>query len=703
MASKIRSPASPVFALLLACALVPSAAAEDNTPAPDTSKWKCEFCTFDYGWSGSLNLGLLGVIDSNYPYGEYSGLYDDGLYPVVGGQLDFRDKTGHYFEAAGDRLGLDSRWFELRGGRQGEYALHGSFRQTPQFQFDTSATPFSGAGSTAQSLPPDWVSAGSTAQMSALSGALRNTGTSNQRRSFDLGAGFTPPQSHWDFVFDIRHDERTGTQITGANFLTTTTQLLQPIDYRTDQVEAAIGYSRKTWQIRGAYYGSFFRNGDSALQWTNPFTQIVPGTDHGRMSVAPGNAFNQFSLTGGWQILRTTRLTTSLAYGRATQNTAFIASTINPELAPAALPATSLDGAVDTGNYLVRLTSAPWRRLSLTGEYLVDRRDTHTAQYSYPQVNTDAFVAASQLNAPYDFDRRRAKIDATLRITPRARLRGGLQREIYDRTLYADLRTGTDSVWAEVTSSMASLLDFSVRYSESRRRLDEYRVVVPVSDANNSLLRDFDVAGRTRNQWRGTISYAPRADLGLDLVVLHNTDNYHDSPIGLTADKDASATLDANWRPRDKLSLDAFATREFIRYDQNGSQSFTVADWKGVNRATVDTFGFSAQWHDALPNIDLGANYSFSYSRQRISVNTGAATTPFPDNTVNYGAARLWSRYRIDKRSTLRFQYAYERLSSADWALDGVEPDTISNVLALGVDSPRYRVNVFAAVFEYAF
>ncbi|MGA9335592.1 MAG: MtrB/PioB family decaheme-associated outer membrane protein [Rudaea sp.] len=692
--------------LVLCCVLSMSLShASDDTPtaAPDMSKWACAFCPFGYGWSGDADFGVTGISGGNYSFGNYSGYYDSGVYADVGGNARYRSKDGYYFDASSDNLGLDSRWIDLQGGRQGAFELHGEFRQIPQFGFDSGQTPFAGAGTSQQTLPSNWVYGGSTAQMNSLAGTLRPVDTSTQRRSFDLGADITPSKSHWDFAFDVRHDERSGNQITGANFLTTATQLVQPIDYRTNRIEASVGYSMRTWQVRGGYYGSFFSDGNSALQWTNPFGAIAPGANTGSMSTAPDNAFNQFSLVGGWQILPNTRLMSSLAYGQERQNADFISATINPALTTTALPSASLHGRVDTGNYMVRLSSSPLRHLSIAGEYLIDRRDNKTPQNAYQQVNTDAFVAGDRINLPYSFERRLAKLRVAYRITPQIKLQSGAQRENYDRTFDASLRTRTDSAWLELNSSFATYFDFSAKYSQARRRLNSYQPVSDIALSDNPLLRDFDVANRTRDQWRASISYTPLANFGLDLVLQHNRDTYTDSPIGLTGDSDHNATLDANWRPREKIRLDAFATREFIRYNQAGSQSFSVPDWYGSSRAIVDTFGFSSQWRDLFAHVDAGASYSFSYSRDAIAVATGTATVPFPKNTVNYGAAKLWSRYRINTRTSVRFDYAFERLSTADWALDGVEPDTVSNVLALGINSPRYRVNLFRATFQYVF
>jgi MtrB/PioB family decaheme-associated outer membrane protein len=702
-----QNPARPIRrngrTLALVAVIAWTHAAADTPPPAEAAPWVCAACAFEYGWHGTGYLGFTGIAEGNYRFGEYSGYYDKGIYLEAGGSASFRNKDGYFLDASAGNLGLDSRWVDLKGGHQGQFELYAQFRQIPQFLFDTAQTPFIGAGGTNQTLPSNWVYGQTTAQMAALAAAQQPVGISNQRRTANFGGDLTPPTSNWDFVFNLGRDLQTGTAATGANFLTNTTQLLEPVDYRTNQIDASVGYTQGTWQVRGAYYGSFFSNANTSLEWANPFMPIGAGTGEGRMSLAPGNAFNQFSLTGAWQLLKSTRLTASLAYGRETQDEAFIPATINPTLVTAPLPAGSLSGLVNTGNYIVRLTSAPLPHLSLTGEYLIDRRDDHTPQNAYQQVSSDTFIAADQINLPYSFDREVAKVTAAYRIVPQLKLQVGVQDEHYDRTFESDLSTRTDSFWAEMTSSLASSFDFSARYSHAQRRLDSYEVIAQVVPAENPLLQQFDVANRNRDQWRATASYTPIATIGLDLVIQRNDDKYENSPIGLTADKDSSATLDASWKPSESASIDAFVTHELINSNQAGSQSFTVPDWIGTNRVAVDTIGVSGKWRDVWPKVDLGADYSYSFSRELVAVGTGTADVPFPNNTVNYAALKLWSSYHITARCSLRLEYAYERMSTLDWALDGVEPDTVSNVLALGVDDPRYQVNVIQMRFQYAF
>jgi hypothetical protein len=234
---------------------------------------------------------------------------------------------------------------------------------------------------------------------------------------------------------------------------------------------------------------------------------------------------------------------------------------------------------VNTGNYVVRLTSNPVRRLFLSAEYLIDRRDNQTPQNAYQQVTTDTFVGAYQTNLPYSFDRQDAKLTAgyrlpDLKFSPQIKLQAGADEESFDRTFAAVLRTHAGTVWGQVNSSFASSFDISVKYSDARRELDDYLPVTGISAPENPLLRQFDLANRTRQQWLATLAYAPNPKFGIDFTLQQNNDRYGNSPIGLTGDSDHSGTLDANWKPTDKITLDAYATRELIESEQAGSQSF---------------------------------------------------------------------------------------------------------------------------------
>ena len=60
--------------------------------------------------------------------------------------------------------------------------------------------------------------------------------------------------------------------------------------------------------------------------------------------------------------------------------------------------------------------------------------------------------------------------------------------------------------------------------------------------------------------------------------------------------------------------------------------------------------------------------------------------------------ARL--RYEFRSGVAVNARVYEEAYRAADWAIDGVAPDSIRNVLALGRSSPRYRNRLVAVSVE---
>jgi len=51
----------------------------------------------------------------------------------------------------------------------------------------------------------------------------------------------------------------------------------------------------------------------------------------------------------------------------------------------------------------------------------------------------------------------------------------------------------------------------------------------------------------------------------------------------------------------------------------------------------------------------------------------------------------------------VNFSFTHETYNSSDWALSGVEPSTIPNLLALGLQPNRDNVNLFGLSVRYQF
>lgn len=688
---------------LLACAIQQACAQALEPVPPDTSAWKCASCAFDYGQSGYFDLGAIGVDDSSYQYGKYSGLNHSGGYVLADGEYRYRDASADYLDVEARNLGLLSRRVTVKGGRQGLIELTGSFQGIPYYRYNDASSPFIRSGDHL-ALPANWVVGASTQRMTGLAGSLRDSPIRQKREIAAIGARLLAPKTHWTFDFDYRHDIQKGTDVTGANFLTTSSLLATPVDYTTDQVDAGAQYARGDFRFRLGYYGSFFHDASTAFSWDNPFTPFVPGAGVGRISTAPDNDFNQFTLSGAWQILPSTRLMASGALGVATQDDSFIAATVNPDLAATSLPRASLDGRIDTRNYTVRLTSRPYSQISVVADYTRDQRDNKTAQAAYPQVVTDVYVAGTIVNLPYSFDRDTARFMLDFPVAQRFKVELGAKNQKYDTSNREVARSNTAEGWAQVRSNVSSTFGLMLKFDRSHRMIEKYQTAPTIIAVENPLLQRFDLADRQRNAVTASAYYTPVQSVSLGLAVQRDRGNYRRSQVGLTRASDYSLNLSASWTPTANVSLDTYLTRQLISADQAGSQGGQAVDWFAHTADRVSSGGIGARIKNITPKLDIGANGYVAYTNEVIHMDIGSPDTlQLPNNTFRDAGVRVFANYRLSTRSSLRVDVWHERYRTRDWALDGVTPTTIPNVLTLGVASPNFTVNQLAISYRFAF
>ena len=343
--------------------------------APDTSDWKCTQCPFLQGYEGEAEIGALNASGANASYGRYTGIDRSGTYADVGASGQVRSADGSYVDYDLEKLGLASRDGYIEGGREGNYDLHLSYDGQPTRLYDTAVTPFRGNGANL-GLPADWVAAGSTGGMSALSSGLAPVDLGYDRRTVALlGRYFA--SADWTLFGEFRRQEKIGTDLTSASFLTEAVQLPQPIDYVTDSFETGAAWAGRKASFRVSYTGSWFEDDSSALNFANPYLPIVPNSTEGRLGVPPSNTLQQLSASGNVQLpwfATTVNFTASL--GTLRQNSAFIPVSTLPG-ATAAEPG-SLDGDVHLSHYSLGLVSRPLPKLSLRGSATYDGRDDRT-------------------------------------------------------------------------------------------------------------------------------------------------------------------------------------------------------------------------------------------------------------------------------------------------------------------------------------
>ncbi|MGA7539340.1 MAG: MtrB/PioB family outer membrane beta-barrel protein, partial [Steroidobacteraceae bacterium] len=292
------------IALAVAAALASALAAPGahaDPPRPDTSGWTCKLCPFYTGASANVEAGVATAQGANASFGRYSGIARNGAYLEAGGHGHWRTKSGHYGSFDVERAGLASRRARVTEGREGRYELRLTYQGQPLRQYDDTVTPYRSAGAGTLVLPSDWVSAGTTAGMTALGSSLERVRIESDRRTLALSAKYFT-SSVWTLFGTLSHSEQSGTGITGASFLTEAAQLPEPIDYWTDTLEAGALWAGRQASLRLAYTGSWFHDDIDQLYFQNPYLSIVPESIGGLLSLPPDNDLQQVSASGEIQL-----------------------------------------------------------------------------------------------------------------------------------------------------------------------------------------------------------------------------------------------------------------------------------------------------------------------------------------------------------------------------------------------------------------
>jgi MtrB/PioB family decaheme-associated outer membrane protein len=703
------------FVMLAATGLLSSLAAAPAALAQvDTSQWKCERCPYPKAndpkadaaqVQGAVEGGLILVKGRTRSFGDWTGLDKEKAYPLLGGELSYRGADGYYADAAAAELGTDTRRTEATSGRAGLYGLRLGYAETPRRYAEGAATPFLGTGGSVLTLPAGYPAA-TTAAM-PLNATLQPLAMDLKHTRIDLGASFTG-QARWTYRVDARRDVRDGLRPTAGSFFSTAAQLPEPVDEVTDQIQASASYVAPAWNVAVSYLLSQFDNGNAALTWSNPFTPVVAGATTGQLALAPDNRFQQVSAYGGWQVLPMLRASAELAFGQGTQNVALLPATLNTSLAGvAAPPAASIDGQVDTFHASAKLTATPMKDLRLAASYARDVRDNQTPIRAWQQVATDLFVGAARNNTPFDITQDRLKLAADYRapasLPGQWRFAGGLDWDQKERSFQEVVTTRETTVWGRAGARPLQGLALGIDAAWAKRDASTQGIAFWFPTVNNPALRKLNLAERERTRLGANVEWVANDQVTLSLAGEWADDDYPDTSIGLQSARSEALNLALAFNVSDDTQVQAYAATEKLRSRQAGSGVFAAPDWTGRLKDRFELLGVSLR-HAAIPDqLELGAELSTSRAQGDVAVQTGVLEPEFPTVTTRRDTARLFAGFKLNSNLSLHGSWSYERVASTNWALDGLAPGTVFNLLAFGNLPPRHHVNMVRASVRYRF
>jgi MtrB/PioB family decaheme-associated outer membrane protein len=621
----VRASVLAVHAALLTLAMVPAAWAVDPEVAELTQP------------TNTIQAGAIYVDKDSAKFGEYNGLYKNGVY----GDLNFDVRGGAGYDSTtdatryriiGNNLGLRTRDLTVEYGVQGKYRFTFKYDELLRNYSDSYQTPYAGAGTTALTLPfypaaATRLSAATTTANGALTnwanlqapnaaivaGAPAGAGpgvlipanmrgfpvsTERKKGGLDFGMEITP---QWHLVAAATTEHKEGTKLTGVAFggPARGTLVPEPIDSDTNNLKFGANYVEGTSHLNLLYTGSLYKNNIGLWTVQNPFqgNLLAPSfNDSARLSGAPDNQMHRLSATGGYNFSKTTRLTLGVHHEIMTQDKAFITGFPSNW----SIPESSAHAKVVQDNVNATLTGKPLANVFALASYKYDNRRNKTPEMDFLYAGGDA-ASAPNLFSNEPLNRRQQQLDlsADWSMAPHQNIKGTYQWQEIRRTANSEEspfrveKTHENTVGIEYRNSMRENVSGRIGYAYSQRRGTEYEentliapvIAAPLPAADPLLpgFRQFWMADRNRDKLRSAIDFQATDAITIQTGVDFNNDKYPNSPYGVQETKSAVFKLDGTYAASDTMSFSAFYT-----YEDKRSQLNDLTIGRGTTATILD-------------------------------------------------------------------------------------------------------------------
>jgi MtrB/PioB family decaheme-associated outer membrane protein len=725
---------------------------------------------------------------------------NDGLYQVdIGGKnIGYSDQN--YNASTGGQHYFNDQSYYLEASKAGQHYFNFLWDQTPHLYSTSALTPYNGIGGNL-TLPAGMATAllnaakaanynGPGGVRSIINANLHQTDVGIRRDTAAFEYRWTPTDA-WDIKADYSHMHRSGTQAMGVIFNNSTSGIIAeapvPVNDTTQNFGVNGEYAGtspwgKKFNIKLAYNGSIYE-GDNSFNIDNPFfnpadprrgntpfanpcnngLDCIPAL--GTVSMYPNNNANAVSGTAGVDLPWQSRYMGTLSYTMMRQNDSFLPFTTNPLLTPAvtpgmilingqpatslaALPASSLDGQVNTllSNNVVVTQITPELKSKLGYRYYNYDNDTPTI--FFPQfVGTDERIYAPNTpgvtpkrSVPTSYTKQNAL--AELIWTPWNGTTLGAQYG-YERYNYSynDVDSTSENLGKLYGVYKAfSWLVFRGSWQFSERRYGTYtnQIQSSLTGGWNQNYRSPYLANVDQNKGKfqldvvviPTVTVSPFAGFRFN----DYKTNVDAREVGILKDDSWNAGVELVWAPNRRTQfMFSYTYDDYQRHIVGGGGTTGLATntWDSNVNDNVNTFTAALKQVLIEDKLDLKLSYVYSqangtwttvpffYNGFVPNANPRLSPNPFyPDTRTNFQRFDALATYKLDPgwvrqmgwkgEALIKVRYAWERNSVNDWQIDSMQPYMFITPFSSGVggtqtmlwlagDNPNYNVHLLAA------
>jgi MtrB/PioB family decaheme-associated outer membrane protein len=655
----------------------------------------CEACVTPEGWHGDLWLDAWLMSGGTPTWLRQAPTAGSGLGLDADLTRVAADESRWTLRARD--LGLDAPALNLERRQPGAWRAALDLRTLPWSVVPGARTPFRGIRSSDLTLPAGFVRGDSTSNLSTLATDLRRMDVGFERERLGVDWRWTPDE-RWSLHASARHETKRGTDVTGASVLNRAVLLPEALDQSTDAFDLGLAWVTPVWRWSFDHTLSRFEERHASLAWDLPFTSLDPSLTRSALAAPPDNEARRWLMRAGWRGVSWLRVDAELGRGELTQDQAFVAATTHPTLV-VALPRNSLDGQVDTSLEALRFTLLPLPALTVRADVRREERDDRTPSALWQQVIGDSLLGALVSDPRYDIRRERERLEVDYRVIPGARLQLRGEHRRVERSGQQVTLTEEDRLGLTLRIPTSDSMDAALSIEAADRTAGS--AGVPVANGN-PLATPLHLAARERTRSRAEFGIHPTAGFDIEFRVERVEDTYPDTAIGVVSGSQLGTGLDLGWQAGERTYFAAWFARHSERDEQLGSSNFATADWRATSSDLSRTLG--TEWRHTTASGATRLTGELGWADAVGAVTTSVSgVTHFPDLNQRTVWLAFSAEHDLAPERTLRFTLRHERLSGADWALDGVGLTTMPAVLTLGETTPRYEIFLVRIGYRIAF
>ena len=542
--------------------------------------------------------------------------------------------------------------------------------------------------------------------------------------------------------FDARasysFDKRDGNRVAGASFgYQNVVEIAEPVHYNTDDFTASAEWKVRYGLVRGSLNYSRFANELSSVTFQNPFRAAdsselnamfgpspfgVDGPREGRIALPPDNEAIRGSLGFLAKLPGRSRFNADFSLGQWTQNEPFIPYSSNSAITTpvratdlGALPASSLDGQMQTFTQSYTFSSRPLDGLVFTARYRSYKLSNDTPRITVPgEAYFDGvWNYNSRVSVPYAYTKDRL-FAATAYEWGRATFEAGFSYEGWDREFRETKRTteGLFHVKADVRPR-----DWVLARALVQRGSRDYDLYLPRAGESSSYpngkpptllseLRRFDQGKRDVSRYGGELMLTP-GNASVMLSYTKGTLDYYATAYGQQKAGTEVLSAEADYTPLERLNLFAYASRENLTSADHGAQRGPTGapnlatEWRAdiSDRATTFGLGGSIALVPDKADLRLQAGYQKVDGNNDLSATAGAQDiAAFDDTRIRSLSAELG--YKPRRHWTVSLGGFVEDFEYADSTRSGL-PTYVPGGFFLVGNFGDYNAKVFYVKLSY--